>query len=139
MMDELLIKIEKDVFMPCAYSISNYQAELEGTSYAASQFILNNNKIIYRNSKITPKKIGQFVTFWKRNPLGVTIPYNDIDAIDFFIITSKTEIHLGLFIFPKSVLVKKGIISTNKNNGKRGYRVYPVWDKPTSHQAKKTQ
>lgn len=138
-MDELLIKIEKDVFMPCTYSISNYQAELEGTSYAASQFILNNNKIIYRNSKITPKKNGQFVTFWKRNSLGVTIPYNDADAIDFFIITSKTEIHLGLFIFPKSVLVKKGVISTNKNNGKRGFRVYPVWDKPIINQAKKTQ
>jgi len=42
-------------------------------------------------------------------------------------------------VFPKSVLIEKGILSTSKKDGKRGFRVYPIWDKTISQQAVKTQ
>ncbi len=45
----------------------------------------------------------------------------------------------GQFIFPKTVLSKYGIISDNKNKGKRGIRIYPPWDKAINKQAKNTQ
>jgi hypothetical protein len=55
------------------------------------------------------------------------------------VITSKSGDNLGQFIFPKSVLADKGIISQNGKNGKRGIRVYPSWDTVTNKQAEKTQ
>ncbi len=58
-------------------------------------------KIITRNSKITPKKVGQFVTFWKRNEKGITQPYRENDRIDFYVITARTENNFGQFVFPK--------------------------------------
>ncbi len=42
-------------------------------------------------------------------------------------------------MFPKAVLLEKGIISNNNISGKRGIRVYPPWDIPTSKQAEKSQ
>ena len=47
--------------------------------------------------------------------------------------------NFGQFIFPKSVLVAKGIISQNEKGGKRGIRVYAPWDKPINKQAIQTK
>jgi TonB-dependent SusC/RagA subfamily outer membrane receptor len=47
--------------------------------------------------------------------------------------------NFGQFIFPKSVLADKGIITRKGKEGKRGIRVYPPWDKTTNKQAEKTQ
>jgi len=51
----------------------------------------------------------------------------------------RTEKEFGQFVFPKSVLIKKGIISTDKKDGKRAFRVYPNWDNANSKQAERTQ
>lgn len=50
-----------------------------------------------------------------------------------------TSTHSGIFIFPKSVLMQKGILSKNSKGGKRALRVYPSWDVAENKQAKKTQ
>jgi hypothetical protein len=83
--------------------------------------------------------VGQFVTCWKRNSAGITSPFDEKDDFAFYLIQVNSKIEKGLFIFPKSVLIKKGIVSTKNKDGKRGFRVYPIWDKPTSKQAIKTQ
>jgi len=119
--------------------ISNYQQEIESTEYHACSYQIEGIKIIERTAKITPKKIGQFVTCWKRNANGITEPYKHSDELDFFFIKVKNEEKSGVFKFPKEVLTKYGILSTEKKDGKRGFRVYPSWDKPTSKQAIKTQ
>lgn len=134
-----LIEINTKIYTTCSFIISNINNELEGTEYDACEFELNGMKIISRSSKITPKKVGQFVTFWKRNKKGVTEPYNETDRIDYYVINVKTENDFGQFVFPKSELINKGLISTNKKDGKRGFRVYPKWDKTTNKQAEKTQ
>jgi hypothetical protein len=51
----------------------------------------------------------------------------------------KRENHYGQFVFPKSILITKEIVITEKKDGKRGFRVYPVWTIPTNKQAEKTQ
>ena len=79
------------------------------------------------------------MTFWKRNKLGITEPFSEFDRIDFYVINVKIETNFGQFVFPKSELITKGILSTNKKEGKRGFRVYPKWDKTTNKQAEKTQ
>lgn len=138
-MDSNFNKIRAEVYDRCNFEISNYSIESESQEYAASRFELNGRKIRYRNAKVTPKKIGQFVTYWKRNSNGITEPLQETDEIDFYVITACFNNQFGQFVFPKSILIKKGIISSETKQGKRGFRVYPIWDKVTSKQAKKTQ
>ena len=134
-----LIEMKTEIYDKVGFQISKMNNELEGTEYDACQFELNGMKIISRSSKITPKKTGQFVTFWKRNKEGITEPFSETDQIDFYVINVKTENNFGQFVFPKSELINKGIISTKKKDGKRGFRVYPKWDNAKNKQAKKTQ
>jgi len=134
-----LIETKTEVYDKVNLQISKMNNELEGTEYDACQFELNGMKVISRSSKITPKKIGQFVTFWKRNKKGITEPFSEIDRIDFYVINVKKENNFGQFVFPKSELINKGIIATEKKDGKRGFRIYPKWDNAENKQAKKIQ
>lgn len=130
---------KKLVYDQCNLSFSNLNWNTESIEYGACSFELDDNKIQHRFSKITPTKNGQFVTIWKRNQNGITEPLDVNDEINFIIITARSGDHLGQFIFPKSVLADKGIITQNGKSGKRGIRIYPPWDKPESKQAEKTQ
>lgn len=134
-----LLQVKELVYDNCNFEFSNLVIDLESEEYQACAFKLNSFQIIHRLSKITPTKIGQFVTIWKRNDKGITTPYDVLDDFDLIIITSKCGENLGQFVFPRSVLLEKGIISDNNTSGKRGIRVYPPWDVPTSKQALKTQ
>ncbi|WP_299254924.1 MepB family protein [uncultured Cytophaga sp.] len=131
--------VKEKLYDACAFEMSDFRTQEESTEYAACSFQLNAKKIEHRLSKITPTKIGQFVTIWKRNTEGITVPYSLSDGIDFIIITSRCKEQLGQFIFPIPILVEKGIVSSERKEGKRGIRVYPPWDKPTSKQALATQ
>ena len=119
--------------------VSELTIDKESKTYRACSFKLNEKIIIYRSAKTTPTKIGQFVTIWKRNEQGITAPFDDNDNFDFIIINCEHGDLAGQFIFPKSVLLDKKIISGSKSSGKRGIRVYPVWDKTLNNQAQKTQ
>jgi len=136
--DELTY-IRETVYDNCSLEITNLKIEEEGKEYRACKFELNGLNIISRKAKITPKKVGQFVTFWKRNEDGITEPYDEKDQIDFYVINVQKKNRFGQFVLPKSVLIDKKIISTEKKDGKRGFRVYPSWDITTNKQAEKTQ
>lgn len=138
-MDDNLNQIQTEIYNNCGLFITDFGVEPESKEYDASRFILNEKKIISRTSKATPKKNGQFVTFWKRRENGPIEPFEESDGLDFFIVNVRTATNFGQFVFPKSILVKKGIISTLSKSGKRAFRVYPIWDKPSSMQAVRTQ
>jgi hypothetical protein len=134
------LKAVKELFYDkCGFELTGLKINSEGIEYGAFSFELDGQKIIGRISKITPTKTGQFVTIWKRNKKGTTEPFDIQDDFDFIIIISKSGESIGQFVFPKSVLAEKGIISQDKKNGKRGIRVYPPWDTVTNKQASKTQ
>jgi hypothetical protein len=120
------------------FTISQLIIESESTEYSACRFLLNNLTVLFRTAKITPTKTGQFVTLWKRINQGPIQPFDINDTIDFFIVSARKDNQFGLFIFPKSVLIIKEIV-TDKKEGKRAIRVYPPWDITTSKQAQKTQ
>jgi len=120
------------------FEFSNLTAEKESAEYSAYDLKINGLTIKFRTSKITPTKTGQFVTLWKRIENGPIAPFESSDEIDFVIVSSRNENHFGQFIFPKSVLIKKGIF-TDKKEGKRAIRVYPPWDVANNKQALKTQ
>ena len=62
----------------------------------------------------------------------------DFSLMD-YIVNVRTENHFGQFVFSKAILIKKGIISTGKKEGKRGFLVYPKWDIPNNKHAEQTQ
>ncbi len=130
---------QEHLYEKCGLELKNLKLHSESIEYGACSFELNDFKIEYRVSKITSTKTGQFVTIWKRNSDRITAPFDVEDDLDFIIITSKSEDKIGQFIFPKSILVEKGIISTSEKEGKRGIRVYPPWDVAGNKQAEKTQ
>ncbi len=67
---------------------------------------------------MTPKKIGQFVTFWKRDLDGKTVPFDVNDDFDFYIIAIEENENSGFFVFPKVILEKENLISSEKKLGK---------------------
>jgi hypothetical protein len=137
--DENLNQIKTEIYDKCSFEISHFKLEPESREYDACRFDLDGRKIICRNAKITPKKVGQFVTFWKRNENGPIEPFEENDKIDFYVVIVRTENGFGQFVFPKSVLIGKGIISSGKKEGKRAFRVYPSWDIAKNKQAERTQ
>lgn len=131
--------IDELVFNRCQFHLKNIKAEAESQEYSALTFQLNDLKVLFRTAKITPTKTGQFVTLWKRNNQGITAPFDITDEFDFYLITAKTPTNFGVFIFPKKILHENKILSDETRDGKRGIRVYPIWDQTTSKQAEKTQ
>jgi hypothetical protein len=131
--------VKRLIYDNFGFELTNMKLSTESLHYGACSFVLNNKKIQYRVSKITPLKAGQFVTIWKRNREGITKPFDLSDDFDFIIIAAKRDNNFGQFIFPKSILAERGIITKDNKEGKRGIRVYPPWDNVTNKQAEKSQ
>lgn len=118
---------------------TNVVLEKESQDYGAMQFTIDAHRILFRVAKITPKKIGQFVTLWKRSEKGPIAPFDETDRIDFIVIEMNHDQQNGYFIFPKKILCEKKIFSIHHQGGRRAMRVYAPWDKADNAQAKKTQ
>ncbi|MDV7696185.1 MepB family protein [Chryseobacterium soli] len=131
--------IDEMIFRPLGLKLMHVEEDREAKEYSGCSFMVNHMNIKFRTAKITPTKTGQFVTLWKRNEKGITTPFDDSDEFDFYLIAARKEQNFGVFIFPKEVLVQKGIVSDEKKTGKRGIRVYPTWDTVESKQAIATQ
>ncbi|WP_416148908.1 MepB family protein [Salipaludibacillus sp. HK11] len=127
------------VYNACGFECSQPLLETQNAEYGGLVFKLNSISIRFRVAKVTPKKVGQFVTVWERIGDGPIQPYDITDATDLLVISTRDDKNFGQFIFPKEVLSKQNIISNNGKGGKRAMRIYPPWDKPTSRQAEKTQ
>ncbi|KFF04032.1 MepB family protein [Flavobacterium reichenbachii] len=134
-----LILAKNLIFDFCDIDCTQPQPEAESKEYDAYRFTLNKKEICYRSAKITPTKTGQFVTLWKRNNDGIIEPFDFSDAIDFVLVNVRKNDLFGQFIFPKEILLAKGVFSTTNKEGKRATRVYPPWDETTNKQAEKTQ
>jgi len=117
--------------------------EKEGEKYQACRFEINGRHVVFRVAKTTPKKVGQFVTAWKR-PDAEIVPLHAGDGVDFFVISctdrdSGPESRQGQFILDCDTLLQKRIMSSDTHGGKLSFRVYPPWCNPTNSTAKNTQ
>src|SRR5690606_20787203 len=81
--------------------ITDFVTDDECLEYLGCSFKLDDLKVKFRQAKVTPKKVGLFVTLWKRNVENKTEPFNENDPFDFYIIVAKQEDHFGFFIFSK--------------------------------------
>lgn len=138
---ESLIKAINNVYMPARCKLSNHiEKELESREYDAYRLKINDKHILFRNAKITPTKVGQFVTLWKRSEETKKItPIDFNDNVDIVIIAIIAPEGEGQFIFNKHLLYKKNIFSGHNKEGKRAIRVYPPWCEVKSTQAIRTK
>lgn len=136
-MGKLIMQTE-NLYNELGLEISDFIEE-ESNEYNACSFKVNNLKVLSRKSKITPNKIGSFVTFWKRENGGPIMPYCKSDDFDFLVVNINSDSNKGQFIFSKNVLLKHNIISKDGIGGKRAFRLYSPWDLPKSNQAINSQ
>ncbi|NRD75086.1 MepB family protein [Shewanella sp. VB17] len=120
--------------------VKNVLSDKESKEYYALSFEFGEKKCLFRQAKTTPKKVGQFVTIWKREYTGAEIaPFENSDDIDFVIVAVHDAQNQGFFIFDKETLVKRRVFTDGLREGKRAIRVYAPWIKPTVKQAISTQ
>ena len=131
--------LKEILFDTSGFSLAHLLPEPESADYAGYTFLLNGKYVRYREAHITPTKTGQFVTLWKRSSKGPIEPFSLSDPLDLVLISTRNQEQWGLFVFPKSILHQKGVVSDGTKEGKRALRVYPPWDTATNSQAKKTQ
>lgn len=120
---------------PFAYCIG----DPECAAYSGCSFMFEGRFIKFRKAKVTPRKEGVFTTLWKRNAEGKTVPFDEKDPFDFYIIMAEQDSKTGYFIFSSQVLAQHGILSRTDTGGKRGFRLYPSWSSAGNRQAQKTQ
>ncbi|MCF6226714.1 MAG: MepB family protein [Xanthomonadales bacterium] len=153
-------------FVPAGYKITkNVELESvpESSEYEALVFSLNEKNIVYRKGKVTPDRPGAFLAVWQR-PSSPSINGNKpipLKSNEFDYLFVRVENYFndrgneklindsksGIFIFPVSLLIEKGIVSSTKSKGKTGFRVFPPWSqdrgiigtKVFSESGKKTQ
>ena len=136
--------LNKAIYAPNRLIMKSIEEEEQNSEYAAGTFILStaltSKTIRFRVAKITPSKIGQFVTFWEKDDRGTNQPFQYDKSPDLLVVTTfNNDNQFGQFVFPKDILFKKGVLKSDSTKGKMGIRVYPSWDKPISKIAIKTQ
>ncbi|MCL1696972.1 MULTISPECIES: MepB family protein [unclassified Lysinibacillus] len=135
-----LAYVNELLYEPNHLTIQNIREETQNSDYGAGIFRLNSKSVRFRVAKITPTKIGQFVSFWEKNEANKNQAFSYDNATDLLVInTFNNNGDFGQFIFPKNVLLKQNILKTANSKGKMAIRVYPSWDTPTSKQAIETQ
>jgi len=123
-------------------NIQHIQINIQNNNkdYYASEFIINNKKICFRKGKITPTKLGHFVSLWKINN-NINVPYDINDNYDKYIFYVEDKLKSGFFVFTKKELLENKILSDNINKikGKLGFRLYAPWYNVKNNTAKNTQ
>jgi hypothetical protein len=127
------------VFDILGFSCSAPAAETESAEYGAYAVTINGLPSLFRVAKTTPTKVGLFVTLWQRSEAGPIRPFDSEDGVELLIVAARQRSDFGHFIFPRSALIKRGVMSRMQVGGKRALRVYPPWVSTTSTQARVTQ
>ncbi|MEO7077734.1 MAG: MepB family protein [Rhodococcus sp. (in: high G+C Gram-positive bacteria)] len=91
-----------------------------------------------RTARNTPTKPGAFVAFWQRDTDGTTMPFGDDDLAAGLFVFVEQRGRRGVFRFTRAHLAELAITS-GKQSGKRGFRVYPSWCTGLNTQATATQ
>jgi hypothetical protein len=152
-------------FIPAGYKITKgvtLDPLSESSKYSGLVFSIDEKKIVYRKGKVTTDRPGAFLAIWQRpfvyslNNKPIPLKSNDLDYL-FVQVASQPSVKAkegsgnstqhGMFIFPIALLLEKGIVSSTKNKGKTGFRVFPPWSqdrgdvgtKVFSESGKKTQ
>ncbi|WP_413527170.1 MepB family protein [Marinilactibacillus psychrotolerans] len=134
------VKLIKEVVAAIVnHEMYDFIQEEQNSEYEGVRFNLLNQTYRSRLAKTTPKKQGYFVVFWEKDDKDKNQPFSYLSSPDRVIVTVMDNEKIGQFIFPKTVLHKQGILSSEISKGKMAIRVYPSWISNLNPSAAKTQ
>lgn len=134
------VKLIKEVVAAIGnHEMDDLIQEEQNSEYEGVRFNLLNQTYRSRLAKTTPKKQGYFVVFWEKDDKDKNQPFSYLSSPDRVIVTVMDNEKIGQFIFPKTVLHKQGILSSEISKGKMAIRVYPSWISNLNPSAAKTQ
>ncbi|GEL65881.1 MepB family protein [Marinilactibacillus psychrotolerans] len=134
------VKLIKEVVAAIVnHEMDDLIQEEQNSEYEGVRFNLLNQTYRSRLAKSTPKKQGYFVVFWEKDNMDKNQPFTYLSSPDRVIVTVMDNEKIGQFIFPKTVLHKQGILSSEISKGKMAIRVYPSWISNLNPSAAKTQ
>lgn len=134
------VKLIKEVVAAIGnHEMDDLIQEEQNSEYEGVRFNLLNQTYRSRLAKSTPKKQGYFVVFWDKDDKDKNQPFSYLSSPDRVIVTVMDNEKVGQFIFPKTVLHKQGILSSEISKGKMAIRVYPSWISNLNPSAAKTQ
>ncbi|MBR9288208.1 multidrug transporter [Staphylococcus aureus] len=120
--------------------VKDLTEEKYNQDYEALTFSFKEETYQSRLAKKTPTKAGYFVTCWTKDENNCNQPYSKEEAFaDYLMIIVIDEELSGYFLFPRELLVEKGILTTFEHKGKMAFRVYPKWCNQLNKTAGQTQ
>lgn len=119
--------------------ISKVHEEKQNSDYEGLVLSFSDHSVRSRLAKKTPTKKGYFVVAWEKDRLNQNKPFDDENSPDLLMISIVDQVKTGIFIFPKSILIKHKILNSGKIKGKMAFRVYPSWENDLNNTAVKTQ
>ncbi|MGX7047578.1 hypothetical protein RU86_GL002217 [Lactococcus piscium] len=120
-------------------SIKKGHEETQNSEYEGLILTINGQSYRSRLAKLTPKKVGYFVAFWEKDTNHQNQAFDMANTPDKLIISIIDGDLKGQFIFPKSILIKQGILRSEHAKGKMAMRVYPTWLDHLNATASQTQ
>ncbi|MFL2076989.1 MepB family protein [Marinilactibacillus psychrotolerans] len=134
------VKLIKEVVAAIGnHEMDDLIQEEQNSEYEGVRFNLLKQTYRSRLAKSTRKKQGYFVVFWEKDNMDKNQPFTYLSSPDRVIVTVMDNEKIGQFIFPKTVLHKQGILSSEISKGKMAIRVYPSWISNLNPSAAKTQ
>ncbi|HDP4391380.1 TPA: MepB family protein [Staphylococcus aureus] len=119
--------------------VKDLTEEKYNQDYEALTFSFKEETYQSRLAKKTPTKAGYFVTCWTKDENNCNQPYSKEAFADCLMIIVIDEELSGYFLFPRELLVEKGILTTFEHKGKMAFRVYPKWCNQLNKTAGQTQ
>lgn len=119
--------------------VKDLTEEKYNQDYEALTFSFKEETYQSRLAKKTPTKAGYFVTCWTKDENNCNQPYSKEAFADYLRIIVIDEELSGYFLFPRELLVEKGILTTFEHKGKMAFRVYPKWCNQLNKTAGQTQ
>lgn len=107
--------------------VKDLTEEKYNQDYEALTFSFKEETYQSRLAKKTPTKSGYFVTCWTKDEDNYNRPYKIEEFADYLIVAVIDDELNGYFLFPRELLVEKGILASSKYQGKMAFRVYPKW------------
>ncbi len=119
--------------------VKDLTEEKYNQDYEALTFSFKEETYQSRLAKKTPTKAGYFVTCWTKDENNCNQPYSKEAFADYLMIIVIDEELSYYFLFPRELLIEKGILTTFEYKGKMAFRVYPKWCNQLNKRAEQTQ